>query len=177
MTLRREELATAVAHQVPASEKWPLIRLAVGASLGALFAVLTLLGDTRNSDLNASSVASVNDKGLELAEYQRAVQLFGSEKRSAITQGDRSLILERMIEEELLVQYGVESGLVRRSQAVRAEVLRSVITSLTIELEASAVEGDVGYDHGQARDDRLVEYLGHLRGSATIQWAESGVEQ
>jgi hypothetical protein len=155
----------------------PLIRLATGASLGALFAVLTLLGDARKSDMDVSSVASVNGSGLELAEYQRAVQLFGSEKRFALTQGDRSLILERMIEEELLVQYGLESGLVRRSKAVRSEVLRSVIASLTTELEARAVEGNDGYDHGQARDDLLLEYLGHLRDSATIQWASSGVEQ
>jgi hypothetical protein len=177
MTSHSEELAGVIAHRDSADDKRPLARLALGASLGALLAVLTLLGDARNSDLDNAAVASVNGSRLELAEYQRAVQLFSSEKQFAVTPADQSLILERMIEEELLVQYGVASGLVRDSQAVRAEVLRSVMAGLVTELEARAVEGDDGYQQGLARDNHLQQYLEHLRNGATIRWAVSGVER
>ena len=121
--------------------------------------------------MDESVVARVNGTPLESAEYQRALHLFASEKRSAINGSDRSLILERMIEEELLVQYGVKVGLVRTSAAVRSEVLQSVMAGLTVEFEA---RGDDGRDPGRDRDDRLAEYLGQLRDAATIRWPASG---
>ncbi len=83
-----------------------LTRLALGAAAGALCAVLVLLADSAGGGVDATVVASVNGSRLELDEYHRALRLFASEKRSAITTDDRSLILERMIEEELLLQYG-----------------------------------------------------------------------
>jgi hypothetical protein len=175
--VHEEIQATAITRGVSANDKRSLVRLALGASLGTLFAVLTLFGDAGISDWDDSKVASINGIGLELEEYQRAVQLFASEKRSAITLGDRSLILERMIEEELLSQYGVEAGLVRSSPAVRSEVLRSVMAGLTTEFEAGAIEDEDRHTEEQARDGRLVKYLGQLRDGATIRWAASEGEQ
>lgn len=155
-----------------ASPASALARLALGASVGALCAIVALLGDSAGRGMDATTVASVNGSRLSFDEYQRAVRLFASEKRSAITTDDRSLILERMIEEELLLQYGVETGLVRNDRAVRTEVLRSVMTSLTAELQA---RGDDEANSGQARYDPLSEYLRQLRNGATIRWAASGV--
>jgi hypothetical protein len=151
-----------------------LTRLALGASVGALCAILVLLGDSAGRGVDASAVASVNGSRLDLGEYQRAVRLFASEKRSAVTMDDRSLILERMIEEELLLQYGVAAGLVRDHPAVRAEALRSVMTSLTAEQQA---RGDDEVDRGPARYDPLAEYLGQLRSGAAIRWSTAGVTQ
>ena len=148
----------------------PLLVLAGGALLGFIFAVMNLLGVNAVGDMEGSVVARVNGTGLESAEYQRALQLFASEKRYAITGGDCSLILERMIEEELLVQYGVKAGLVRTSPAVRSEVLQSVVAGLTMELEARAGGGS---DPLRDSEDRLAEYLGQLRDAATIRWAAS----
>ncbi|MGI9284815.1 MAG: hypothetical protein ACR2P1_05470, partial [Pseudomonadales bacterium] len=99
-------LTCTIARWVSAEDTRPLVGLTVGALVGVLFAVLALLDEAANNDLGHGGVASVNGTRLELADYQRAVQLFASEKRSAVTASDRSLILQRMIEEELLVQYG-----------------------------------------------------------------------
>lgn len=148
-----------------------LTRLALGATAGALCAVLVLLGDSVGGGVDATAVASVNGSRLDLDEYHRALRLFASEKRSATTTDDRSLILERMIEEELLLQYGLEAGLLREHPAVRAEVLRSVVTSLTAELQA---RNDEEIDSGPAAYDPLAEYLGQLRAAASIRWAASG---
>ena len=147
-------------------------RLALGASLGALCAVLVLLGGPGKSELGAKAVASVNGSQLQLAQYERALRMFASEKRSAVTAEDRSLILERMIEEELLLLHGVESGLVRNNPAVRAEVIRSVMASLMTELEAHT-DGDISPQQG--RDEALAEYIGQLRNSADIRWHAAGV--
>ena len=151
-----------------------LARLALGAAVGALGAVLVLLGDSSGRSVDASAVALVNGSRLDLDDYQRAVRLFASEKRSAVTTDDRSLILERMIEEELLLQHGVATGLVRDDPAVRAEVLRSVMASLTAELQARV---DHEINSGLARYDSLAEYLVQLRTGATIRWAARGETQ
>lgn len=151
----------------------PLLLLAGGALFGFMLALMNLLGVNAGGDMQESVVARVNGAALESAEYQRALQLFASEKRFAITEGDRSLILERMIEEELLVQYGVKAGLVRASPAVRSEVLQSVVAGLTMELQAQA-DGDA--DPGRDSEDRLAEYIRQLRDAASIRWSESGLQ-
>ncbi len=149
-----------------------LSRLALGAVVGALCAVLVLLDDTTGRGVDEGAVASVNGSPLALDEYQRAVRLFASEKRSAVSRDDRSLILERMIEEELLLQYGLQAGLVRDDPGVRAEVLRSVITRLTAESQA---RDGVEASGGASTQDPLAEYLGQLRAGASIRWAAPGV--
>lgn len=164
MELQTEELDATLAPAMHSGR--PLLLLAVSALLGFTFALMSLLGAKGGGDIPVSDVARVNGTPLESAEYQRALQLFASEKRSAITGGDRSLILERMIEEELLVQYGVKTGLVHTNPAVRSEVLQSVMAGLTVELEARA---DDRRNPGQDRDGRLAEYLGQLRAAATIR--------
>lgn len=151
----------------------PLARLALGAFLGGVCAILVLMGGTGSGSVGDSAVASVNGSELELAQYQRALRLFASEKRTAVTDGDRALILQRMVEEELLLQYGVESGLVRGNPAVRSEVVRSVMNSLMTELEARSDESIPQQGKGTA----LAEYIGQLRNGASIRWADAGVLQ
>ena len=82
-----------------------------------------------------------------------------------------------MIEEELLLQYGIEAGLVRDNQAVRAEVLRAVMRSLMADLDASAVVRDGAPDREAERNGRLADYLAQLRDSATIRRVAPGVVQ
>lgn len=150
------------------------MRLALGASLGAFCAVLVLLGGPGKSEVGDNAVASVNGRQLPLAQYQRALRMFASEKRHAVTAQDRSLILARMIEEELLLLHGVESGLVRNNPAVRAEVLRSVMASLMTEFTAR-IDGEIGPQQG--RDAALAEYIGQLRNGADIRWSVVEVAQ
>lgn len=148
------------------------VRLALGASLGAFCAVLVLLGGPAQSELGVDAVASVNGSELPLAQYQRALRMFASEKRSAVTAEDRSLVLARMIEEELLLLHGVDSGLVRDNPAVRAEVIRSVMASLLTELEART-DGELNPQRD--RDAALADYIGQLRNGADIRWSATGV--
>lgn len=125
-----------------------LLAAIIGIGLGTLTAA-----DWFSSDnLPDTVVARVNDTDVQLAEYQRALRLFASERRDPITDHDRALVLERMIEEELLLQHGVTSGLVRGDRAVRTAAIQSILTGLLVEIEANARE--VVSKKQSARDDQ-----------------------
>ena len=116
--------------------------------------------------LSPPAVASVNHQQIRLAEYRRALGLFASDKREPLTEDDRSLVLQRLIDEELLIQHGITSGLIRTDMAVRSAALESVLAGLMIEIEASS---------GDGAEQALTDYLAHLRATANIEWASSWV--
>ena len=135
--------------------------------MGILLGALSALSDQSNEPyLSATAVASVNHQQIRLAEYQRALGMFASDKRELLTEDDRSLVLQRLIDEELLIQHGITSGLIRTDMAVRSAALESVLAGLMIEIEASS---------GDGAEQALTDYLAHLRATANIEWASSWV--
>jgi len=141
--------------------------LLAGASISILLGALSAVSDYGNENqLSATVVALVNHQQIRLAEYQRATELFASDKREPLTEDDRSLVLQRLIDEELLIQYGISSGLIRSDLAVRAVVLESVLAGLMVEVEATG---------GDSAEQTLTDYLAHLRTTASIEWAASWV--
>ena len=154
----------------PASSHRSALKLLLaGAGVGILLGALSAMSDQRNEPyLKATAVASVNDQYIRLAEYQRAMGLFASDKREPLTEADRSLVLQRLIDEELLIQQGISSGLIRSDLAVRAVVLESVLAGIMIEIEATG---------GDSAEKTLTGYLAHLRATASIEWAGSWMVQ
>lgn len=162
--------------------------LLCGACVGLLLGGLAAAGKFGGDQLSDSIVAEVNGVPLPADQYQRALSLFGSEKRGPVNDRDRALVLERMIEEELLLQHGVASGVMRWHNKVREEALKSILAGLVIELESSGSESgnkqatleagdsaEAGLASRQpAHDALLVEYLRRLRAISTIRWL--GVE-
>jgi hypothetical protein len=135
--------------------------------VGILLGALSAMSDQHNEPyLSPTAVASVNHQQIRLAEYRRALGLFASDKREPLTEDDRSLVLQRLIDEELLIQHGITSGLIRTDMAVRSAALESVLAGLMIEIEASS---------GDGAEQALINYLAHLRATANIEWASSWV--
>ena len=149
------------------SHRAALKLLLAGASVGILLGALSAMSDQHNEPyLSPTAVASVNHQQIRLAEYRRALGLFASDKREPLTEDDRSLVLQRLIDEELLIQHGITSGLIRTDMAVRSAALESVLAGLMIEIEASS---------GDGAEQALTDYLAHLRATANIEWASSWV--
>jgi hypothetical protein len=167
-----------------------LLWLALGALVGIGLGCLSALGWIGSEQLPKTVVARVNDIDIRLVEYERALALFASEKREPINERDRALILERMIEEELLVQEGIASGLIRDDRTVRTTVLRSMLAGIVVELEANAeaipddsknIGASAAIDVGKTTDTHSAsrhavfgDYLEQLRSAATIRSAEKG---
>ncbi|MEM1037762.1 MAG: hypothetical protein AAGI14_13485 [Pseudomonadota bacterium] len=74
-----------------------------------------------------SFLVRVNGHPIEEDDYQRALVAIANDKRNALTPEDEERVLSRLIEQELLVQRGIEIGLVDQDLRVRNAIVTSVI--------------------------------------------------
>jgi parvulin-like peptidyl-prolyl isomerase len=119
-----------------AAPRRPLAWLAAGAAVGVAVAAWGLLGtDARSAGLPDGVIASVNGTLLYVDDYTRLVEGVESDTREPASPELRRRVLDRMIEEELLVQRGVELGLVESDRRVRADITQAMIQSIVVETE------------------------------------------
>ncbi len=109
-----------------------VLLLSLGAGLGLLLAAFSLLdsGSRGESGLPPGAVASVNGQLIRRDDYQRLLSGLESDSRNPIDDKARQHVLNRMIEEELLVQRAVELGLVQLDRRVRADLTSNLISSV-----------------------------------------------
>ncbi|MFT5483805.1 MAG: hypothetical protein ACI9GW_002464 [Halieaceae bacterium] len=150
------------ASSAVAADRRSLIVLMLAAIVGVVLGFLVATDNFEIESLPETVVARVNHADILLDEYELALRMLASERRFPLNNLDRKLVLERLIEEELLVQHGVSSGLVRVDRSVRAAVIQSVLAGLMMDIEAD-VSDAVG-------EEELREYVDQLREVATLVW-------
>lgn len=108
------------------------VLLSVGAGVGAIVAALSILQADPAKELPPHAVALVNGTYILRDDYQRAVTAL----EEAITKNDgkientailRQRALDRLIDEELLVQRGIELDLPERDPQLRAQLSARVL--------------------------------------------------
>ena len=109
--------------------------LAAGVALGLACAAFGLLRGGADGRLPADAVATVNGEPVPTDEYERVLAAFASDRRAPLDDEDRRHVLDRMIEEELLVQRALELGLARHDRRVRADLTSALIASVVSEAE------------------------------------------
>jgi parvulin-like peptidyl-prolyl isomerase len=112
--------------------------LAGGVALGLAGAAFGLLRGGGGPGLPADAVAAVNGEPIPADEYERTLAAFAADRRAPLGDEDRRHVLDRMIEEELLVQRGLELGLARHDRRVRADLTSALIASVVSEAEERA---------------------------------------
>jgi parvulin-like peptidyl-prolyl isomerase len=155
--------------------------LGLGATLGLALATADLLdlGDRRAAPDASGAVARVNDTPIRAADYQRALAAFADDRRAPLEDADRQHVLDRMIDEELLVQRGLELDFPRRDRRVRADIVSAMIAAVTSEAatsEPSAAEVAAFYEENRdyfARPGRLRARQVLVRASAGRSDAEA----
>jgi parvulin-like peptidyl-prolyl isomerase len=118
----------------PAS-RHALAWLAAGAALGIGAAGYGVLREGRGAELPEGVVASVNGTAIRADTYQRLLEGFEADTREAASAELRARILDRLIEEELLVQRGLALGLAESDRRVRADIVQAMIRSAVAESE------------------------------------------
>jgi len=115
----------------------PNILLAIGAATGIALAATGLMGSSApgGGALPAGAVARVNGELISVDDYQRVLSAVGQDRRDGLEVTDRRMVLDRLIEEELLVQRGLELGFARQDTKVRKDIVGAVIDSVVAEYQ------------------------------------------
>jgi hypothetical protein len=112
--------------------------LAVGALAGLVIAAIGILQRDAPPDmLPENSIARVNDVLIGRDVYKRAISRATNYAGQPVD-GDDAMTLQRLIEDELLIQRGVELGMTRSDAAVRQALIDSLIASVTAEADAAS---------------------------------------
>ena len=113
------------------------VLLAIGAGAGVALAATGLVasGVTRGRGLPPGAVARVNGALLRADDYARSLDALERDRRGGAEPADRRFVLDRLIDEELLVQRGLELGLARQDARVRRDLTAAVIDAVVTEHE------------------------------------------
>jgi hypothetical protein len=135
---------------------------------GSILGILVAISDPYVSVTDDTTVVAwVNDTAIGKAQYNQALALYSQEKRSAASAQDRTLVLDRLIEEELLVQKAISDGALRNNLSVRQRTLQTMLDS--IQSDVVAANGT----NTASSDKALKGYIEQLRTNATIEWLNS----
>jgi parvulin-like peptidyl-prolyl isomerase len=108
--------------------------LTAGALVGLATAGAGLLWSAQRPDsVPRGAVAVVNGIAVRAADYDRAVTALGSDRRDGLSEKDRRFVLDRLVDEELLVQRALDLGLPRSDRKIRNELVAAMIESATAE--------------------------------------------
>ncbi len=120
-----------------ADERRALWLLASGAALGLIFAAAGLLRDAESAALPGTAIARVGSSLIQREDYLRLLAGYEADTRGPSDAEVRLHILNRMIEEELLIQRALDLGLAHLDRRVRSNLTASLIASIVAEAEES----------------------------------------
>jgi parvulin-like peptidyl-prolyl isomerase len=149
-----------------AGARRPRWLLALGAAAGLAAAASSLILPPEGSDgaLPDDAIARVNGTIIQRVDYERLVAALARDKRNPIDDAAREHVLNRMIDEELLVQRGLELGLAHYDRRVRANLTSNLIDSVVStaeEREPESSELRAFYDEQQGFFTRPGRYRVH----------------
>lgn len=102
-----------------------------GVALGMALTAWGLVGSSPAAPSLEGAVAVVNGQPLSRAAFDRFVAAVGEERREVLPPSERQRLLDRLVDEELLLQYGLGLGLARHEPTARRVIVQSVIASVT----------------------------------------------
>ncbi len=138
------------------------ILLFAGAAIGLALAAAGFARPRSDTALGGDAVARVNGEPIRSEDYARAVAALAQDRRGGLAEGDRRHVVDRLIDEELPVQRGLELGLARTDAKVRADLTAAVIAAAAAGAgarQASAAELEDFY----ARERDLFARPGRVR--------------
>ncbi len=146
--------------------------LAGGMLAGAAIAVFYIVRTPDTVEPPADAIAWVNDRPISRSSYENALQaVAGDRKSGALRQDDRERVLQRLIDQELLIDRAIELGLPERDPQIRNQLATAMIAFLVrrAEDEATAAEEEelrAFYEEQRFRFERSAQYRVAVEGGA-----------
>jgi hypothetical protein len=102
--------------------------LGAGVITGAVIAAITLMFPTTRTDTLAGDViATVDGRPILREHYERALAAVAADRRGPLDQRERRRVLDRLIDEELLIGRALELELASRDRRVRANLAAAML--------------------------------------------------
>lgn len=153
----------------------PRLLLGIGATLGLLLAALDLVGARRDAArLPDDAVATVDGVPILAADYERSLAALAADRRTPLDDEEKQRVLDRLVDEELLVQKGLDLGLARRDRRVRSDIVASVVESVVAEA-ATSEPSDADVEAFFAAHGDLFQRTGRVRVRQVLVRVSSGV--
>lgn len=120
-----------------ASERRARWLLAAGVVAGTLLAAVALIrSGPVGGGLPAGTVAVVNGEPITEEAFRRLETAVVAERRGAALEPEqRQRLLDRLVDEELLLQRGLELGLARHEPGARRAIVSAVVAAVTADAE------------------------------------------
>ena len=107
------------------------IILLTGLIVGALMAGFSIIEKSNLS--NFQWAAKIEDTSIPMEKYLTQLDGLAKDKRSPITQKDKEYVLERMIEEELLIKRALDLGMLDNNPMARGTIVQQMIKTIISE--------------------------------------------
>lgn len=118
------------------------IILVLGMLLGLAAALFSLVYNTEQSGLPDAAMAKVGERYISQEDYARAVAGVVADSGQTLSTAQRRRVLERLIDEALLLEYGLQQGLAHSDRRVRANLVSAVIEAKSVEAETRLITED-----------------------------------
>jgi len=146
--------------------------LAGGMLVGAALAVFYIVRVPDTAEPTTDAVAWVNDRPISRASYERALEaVAGDRKGGTLREDDRERVLQRLIDQELLIDRAIELGLHERDPQIRNQLATTMIDFLVRRAEDEATAADEAelrafYEEQRFRFERSPQYRVAVEGGA-----------
>ena len=105
--------------------------LGIGLILGIVLAALAIVEKNNITDQNWA--AKIEDQLIPYERYQMQLEGLAKDKRSPLTNRDKEYVLERMIEEELLIKRAIDLGMLENNPMARGTIVQQMIKNIVTE--------------------------------------------
>ncbi len=105
--------------------------LFIGLTLGAFMAGFSVI--QKSNIVNYQWAAKIEDTSIPMEKYLVQLEGLAKDKRSPITQRDKEYVLERMIEEELLIKRALDLGMLDNNPMARGTMVQQMIKTIISE--------------------------------------------
>ena len=113
--------------------------LILGVIIGILLAILSSIKET-NFNFDDEWVAKVGDAEISRAKYILQLEGLSFSKRDLLKEEDKAFVLERMIEEELLIQRAKDLGMMSTNTMIRGTIVQQMINMIIAENSLELIE-------------------------------------
>ena len=105
--------------------------LGIGLIIGTLLAASAVVEKNNITDQNWA--AKIEDQLIPYERYQMQLEGLAKDKRSPLTNQDKEYVLERMIEEELLIKRAIDLGMLENNPMARGTIVQQMIKNIVTE--------------------------------------------